>query len=365
MEQTPNLKLEKYELDDYANLSDGYNKSMDILDTFAGTVDAKFPIGSAEIEDGGINTVDIANGAITSNKIASSAITSDKIATEAVDTDSIAEGAITTTLINDLAVTTDKLANGSVTNEKIATGTIDTNSIADDAITSSLIEDGAITASKIALGAITSANLGLDTVKIQNIDTASKTNQAIEGSPLLMLSGGVYDLLQKVNNQLVFEGGEQQTLTFTTSDNISTSGSFGGVLVNKNKTLFKPYFRVRFANASASLGSITQTRVSGISDTLYGVKVLNVGVIPDETIIYKGACFRQTVDDRQTSLANKVAASAYDIYLATDGFLYISLASASTSVDIAANSSYTYTCSQTLLTINNLNLSPTPDGELL
>lgn len=84
MIQTPTLQLEKYELDDAANLADGYNNSMDKIDAYAGTINAKFPITGANIEDGSINTVDIANGAITEVKLAADAVTNDKIAPGAV-----------------------------------------------------------------------------------------------------------------------------------------------------------------------------------------------------------------------------------------------------------------------------------------
>lgn len=83
MIQTDNLKLEKYELNDAANLADGYNKSMDILDDAYKANEDRFPISSKDIEDGGINTVDIANGAITENKLATAAVTADKLSEDA------------------------------------------------------------------------------------------------------------------------------------------------------------------------------------------------------------------------------------------------------------------------------------------
>ena len=98
MIQTPNLQLEKYELDDAANLSDGYNNSMDKIDAYAGTINAKFPITGADIADGSINTVDIANGAITEVKLAADAVTQDKIAPG-----SVAESELSESVNNTLA----------------------------------------------------------------------------------------------------------------------------------------------------------------------------------------------------------------------------------------------------------------------
>lgn len=78
MKQTPNFALELYELDDMANLDDGYNSSMRKIDTAMQTIKdeeaAKFPV----------NTADIANGAVTTAKIATAAVTTDKIDPEFV-----------------------------------------------------------------------------------------------------------------------------------------------------------------------------------------------------------------------------------------------------------------------------------------
>lgn len=109
MKATEHLQLPIYEMDDMANLNDGYNAAMEKLDDYTSTLDGKFPITSTDIENGGINTVDIANGAITENKLATGAVTSEKIAQGAVDTVDIADEAVTPQkLVADLAY---KLAN--------------------------------------------------------------------------------------------------------------------------------------------------------------------------------------------------------------------------------------------------------------
>lgn len=116
MIETTNYKLQKYELDDAANLTDGYNNSMDIIDKELENVNAHFPITSSDIEDGTINTVDIANGAITDIKLAADAVTSDKLAPNSVNTDNIVNG----------AVTSDKLAPNSISSDKLDASINDT-----------------------------------------------------------------------------------------------------------------------------------------------------------------------------------------------------------------------------------------------
>lgn len=115
MQNTEHLNLPTYELDDMANLVDGYNEAMETIDTYAQANDAKFPITSANIEDGTIEAVDIANGAVSTNKIATAAVTADKIATAAVTADKLATD----------AVTNENMINGAVTIDKINENTFD------------------------------------------------------------------------------------------------------------------------------------------------------------------------------------------------------------------------------------------------
>lgn len=82
MQSTPNLDLPLYEMDDMANLDDGYNAAMRKIDAAYQNNENRFPVSSADIEDGGINTVDIANGAITTNLVADAAITPAKLTSE-------------------------------------------------------------------------------------------------------------------------------------------------------------------------------------------------------------------------------------------------------------------------------------------
>lgn len=88
MQETSNFGLELYELDDMADLTDGYNKSMRTIDS------AMQQIKDDAADMFPIDTADIANGAITEDKIATASITNTKLATGAVSLDKIAEGAI-------------------------------------------------------------------------------------------------------------------------------------------------------------------------------------------------------------------------------------------------------------------------------
>lgn len=111
MQATEHLNLPIYELNDAANLADGYNNAMEKLDDYATINDAKFPITSANIEDGGINTVDLANGCVTENKLATASVTSTKIAPGAIRSESLSDNiVITGNSITDGTITLDKLS---------------------------------------------------------------------------------------------------------------------------------------------------------------------------------------------------------------------------------------------------------------
>ena len=110
MLETENLNLPLYELNDAANLADGYNSAMQKLDAAYKSNEDRFPITSADIEDGGVNTVDLANGAVTTNKLATAAVTGDKIAEGCVTSTAIAEGAVTSAALAEGAVTSAALS---------------------------------------------------------------------------------------------------------------------------------------------------------------------------------------------------------------------------------------------------------------
>lgn len=150
MQETPNLKLPIYELDDMANLSDGYNEAMNKIDESYKQNENRFPITSSNIEDGTITAVDIANGAITTNKIATAAVTADKLAADAINPNSIPDNAINTNNIADGAITNAKIADDAVSTAKLTDNSVTSSKLAQDAVTTANIADGAITAEKLA-----------------------------------------------------------------------------------------------------------------------------------------------------------------------------------------------------------------------
>lgn len=145
MIETPNLQLEKYELTDAANLSDGYNNSMDKIDAYSANMEGRFPL----------NTADIANGAVTEAKLAADAVTSDKIASGAIGTEHIQDSSITNAKLADDSVATANIQDGSITDVKIASDSVVTDTILDAAVTTSKIADNSVTTEKLADGAVT------------------------------------------------------------------------------------------------------------------------------------------------------------------------------------------------------------------
>lgn len=88
MKETANLKLPLYELDDPANLADGYNNAMEKLDAAvqaqAGDIAAYFPVTTANIENGAVTTNKLATAAVTGEKIANESITNEKLSPDFV-----------------------------------------------------------------------------------------------------------------------------------------------------------------------------------------------------------------------------------------------------------------------------------------
>jgi len=130
---------------------------------------AKYPVDSAEIEegaiyevhihDGAVTTPKIADGAVTTAKIANDAVTSTKIADGAVITSHLADGAVTTVKIADSAVTSAKIAENAVKSEHIAIGAVKSGHIETGAVVERCIANGAVTTAKIADGAVTDAKI--------------------------------------------------------------------------------------------------------------------------------------------------------------------------------------------------------------
>ena len=123
MIETTNLKLQKYELTDAANLADGYNNSMDIIDSAIQQQSEKisdyFPVETNNIGNGQVTENKLSTAAVTETKIANGAVTEDKLSTAAVTETKIANGVVTEDKLSTAAVTETKIANGVVTEDKL------------------------------------------------------------------------------------------------------------------------------------------------------------------------------------------------------------------------------------------------------
>lgn len=249
MQETSNFGLELYELDDMADLTDGYNKSMRTIDSAMQQIkeDAAnmFPI----------NTDDISNGAITEDKIATASITNTKLATGAVSLDKIAEGAI------------------------------------------------------------------------DNIPT--------QGSDNLITSDAVFDSISAV-----------QVNGHYTSIPMPTPAA-GNVLLADNKAFFFLTGNITFQS-----GQTYQVPLIPGSTNIYGLKLTANPIIepPASRIYYPNAMLRFYGTDIPTF------AGTSDLYIGTDGCLYLATGSSGT-IDRTSGPSIQYRWIQTKFTLQNFNLS--------
>jgi hypothetical protein len=129
------------------------------------TLQAKFPI----------NTADIADGAVLSAKIGAGQITNPLMATGAVGTANVQASAITSALISDGTIATGDVAASAITSALIANGTIVTGDIGADQITSALIAASTIATSDIGADQIVSALIAAGTIATSDIGSAQIT----------------------------------------------------------------------------------------------------------------------------------------------------------------------------------------------
>ena len=250
MQATPNFNLPLYELDDAANLADGYNNAMGKIDAALKATDDKFPITGAEIEDGSINTIDIANGAITTNKLATAAVTDDKLAVGAVTAPAIEDNAVTTSAIEDGAVTGEKIANSSIDLTKLTPEALEGLVPGEDSVTTAMLQDGSVTRPKIAADAFDEE----PTEDSENLISSGAVYKALggisletdgtptEGSENLVTSGGVFaadqKLAQDISDNSQFGDYAFQEVNLGTAGTL-TSGIFAlGISPNKQYFIF-------------------------------------------------------------------------------------------------------------------------------
>lgn len=303
MQQTPNLKLEKYELDDMASLTDGYNRSMDLLDEYAGGVNDKFPITSADIEDGTIETVDLANGCVTDNKLATASVTSTKIASQ--------------------AVTNEALKDKSVTNEKIA--------------------EDSVTAVNIVDGEIGDAQIGDQVIQLDKMNPNVFDATPTEDSPNIPTSGGVWEAIR---NLTAIVKAQQQNGHYTSVPLELQPG-----IINKSLEILKSdngaYFFLTDGYEIPSAG-IAGSAIPGT--TYYGYKLCKI--VPNglpAAQAYNGVCVQWRTDT--WSFYRSIR-----LIIGTDGYLY-QFSSRNSPDPVVENFPLRVVFEQSKLTLNQLDIN--------
>ena len=179
MIQTPTIKLSKYELTDAANLADGYNNSMDILDETCAEMIARFPIQTDDIADRAVTSSKLNNGSVTTDKIVDANVTNSKLASDSVTTDKIQSSAITNEKLAQNSVGTANIMNGSVDNNKLYDKSVTTNKLADGCVTTNKLADECVTTNNLADGCVTAAKLAEGSISIDNIPDGAITDDKI------------------------------------------------------------------------------------------------------------------------------------------------------------------------------------------
>lgn len=224
MIQTPTIKLSKYELTDAANLADGYNNSMDILDEVCAEMMARFPIQTDDIADRAVTSSKLNNGSVTTDKIVDANVTNSKLASDSVTTDKIMSSAITNEKLAQNSVGTANIMNGSVDNNKLYDKSVTTNKLADECVTTNNLADGCVTAAKLADGSFTQIRTDFaaadaqirtefaaaDTALGARIDKITKNNPIYYGAD----PTGVNDSSAAINDCI--NACKGQTIVFTT-----------------------------------------------------------------------------------------------------------------------------------------------------
>ena len=176
---TPTIGLSKYELTDAANLADGYNTSMDILDRLGAAMMARFPIKSDDIADRAVTSSKLNNGSVTTDKIVDANVTNSKLASDSVTTDKIMSSAITNEKLAQNSVGTANIMNGSVDNNKLYDKSVTTNKLADGCVTTNKLADECVTTNNLADGCVTAAKLAEGSISIDNIPDGAITDDKI------------------------------------------------------------------------------------------------------------------------------------------------------------------------------------------
>ena len=185
MIQTPTIRLSKYELTDAANLADGYNNSMDILDETCAEMIARFPIQTDDIADRAVTSSKLNNGSVTTDKIVDANVTNSKLASKAITIDKISDEALkdisdnVITSLDNGNITNSMLADDSVTSDKLATNSVTSDKLAINSVTSDKLATNSVTSDKLAINSVTSDKLAINSVTTSSIANGSITSDKL------------------------------------------------------------------------------------------------------------------------------------------------------------------------------------------
>lgn len=314
MQATPNYALPLYELDDAANLADGYNNAMGKIDAALKATDDKFPITGAEIEDGSITTADLANGSVTTNKLATAAVTDDKLAIGAVTASAIEDNAVTTPAIEDLSVTNEKIANGTLGLEKFSPEALEGIVPSADSITTEMLQNGAVTKEKIDPALLDDFTVADGSITLAKIAPSAIDSEAIENSPNLITSGAVFKETSDLNQEILSTmlNGVYDT---TVERNFSGYPTEATTVMQLSSADNNQYiFLSLLMNLPA--GTYTSYKIPGTAEgvNVYGLKLPIK--FPDgwESKYYERCIYQSNASNR---------ASSTTLYIGSDGYAYL------------------------------------------
>lgn len=253
MQETPNYKLPLYEMDDMANLNDGYNNAMNTIDAALQqqkeNFKDKFPLQSTDLDNGIVTNSKMAANAIDTVNIVDGAVTNAKLAANSVETDNIVDGAVTGA----------KIANGSINNDMLDNDLA--NSIGDIATNKTLVEEHVnyfaelgVTDEQSATDLHTQIDNTYQTA-MNNTETINELKNATV--PTSKLEDGAVTLPKIASNAI-------DSTPTSGSDNLVTSGGVAAALENVSPTPTSKSSLAVYIGNSYTKGDSSTTTTDGL-----------------------------------------------------------------------------------------------------